>query len=457
MFYQSPAGLFERVRLLTRRRVELGARGWSLVVAALAVFVVVIEIVAIRFGIHGPIDRLAHDFVGRAEIGEIKLAGLMLALVCMPSRLRWWTFGAAVALETVWNVQRVVVGHDLTVGNGILWALVGTVAFAVWKLRDGERTATLKAVGLGMMLIVMGRVGDVWLVLSTKANAKVLDGYVELADRALGSPSWAVGRIVSESTVLTQTCGRVYMLLPVGAAVIAFFQLRNSARDGFPRHHIVRTFLLIGMIGPLIYFIFPVVGPTYAFGHDVAGAGWQDVWPWFTPDGSAPTPTYFDQHIARNCMPSLHTAWAMAIFLHGWRGSTASRVFGTFWLIATTGATLGFGYHYAVDVLAGMVFTLTLEAALTRPETGVTRVRMAVVALGAGLFSALLLMTRFAAPWLATGGALSVLLLVGPVVVAAAGFLLVERPALFSRTDPADGPCVRPRRRTPQRTSGHGG
>jgi hypothetical protein len=447
VLYQSRLGILDRVRVLTKRRVELGVRGWSLVVGVLAAFVVVIQIVSLNFDIRGPVDLLAHDFVGRPGIGEIKMAGLILALVCMPARLRWWVLGGVLALEGVWNLQRVIVGNPGTIGNGILWGLVGTAVFAFWKLRGAEKAATLKAVGLGMMLIVMGRVGDAWLVLSTKANATVLDEYVELADRALGSPSWAVGRVVTDSAFLTEVCSRVYVYLPVGAAVIAFFQLRNVARDGFPRHHIVRTFLIIGMIGPIVYFIFPVVGPTYAFGHELAGAGWQDVWPWVSPDITEPVAAPYSQFIARNCMPSLHTAWAMAIFLHGWRGSTASRIFGTFWLIATTGATLGFGFHYAVDVLAGAVFTLTLEAALTRPETGWTRIRMGVVAMGAAMFAGLLALTRYAAMELATGGAAATALLLAPLVITAAGFLLVERPELLSVEDRPGGPTFPGRRR----------
>ncbi|WP_353108512.1 phosphatase PAP2 family protein, partial [Gordonia sp. (in: high G+C Gram-positive bacteria)] len=145
--------------------------------------------------------------------------------------------------------------------------------------------------------------------------------------------------------------------------------------------------------------------------------------------------------------PSLHTAWAMAIFLHGWRGSTASRIFGTFWLIATTGATLGFGFHYAVDVLAGAVFTLTLEAALTRPETGWTKIRMGVVAMGAAMFAGLLALTRYAAMELATGGAAATALLLAPLVFTAAGFLFVERPELLSVEDRPGGPTFPGRRR----------
>lgn len=136
-------------------------------------------------------------------------------------------------LELLWNLQRVVVGDNGTLGNGILFVLLGTAAFAGWRLRGAERASTLKAVGLGLLLIVMGRVGDVWLVLSTRANPAVFDEYVELADRALGSPSWAIGSIVSQTQWLTAVLREIYIFLPVAAAVIAFFQLRHSARNGF--------------------------------------------------------------------------------------------------------------------------------------------------------------------------------------------------------------------------------
>ncbi|MCF8611947.1 phosphatase PAP2 family protein [Gordonia sp. HY285] len=442
MLQELQPGFFDRVRRLTSRRVELGTRGWSLVVLALVAFVLVIEIVAQVYDIRGPVDLLAHDFVGRPGIGEIKLAGLVLALVCMPARLRWWMLGAVVLLEGVWNLQRVIVGNPGTVGNGILFGLVGTGLYAFWKLHGSEKSATLKAVGLGLMMPIMGRVGDAWLVLSAKANPKVLDEYVEVADRALGSPSWVLGRIVTDNAFLTEVLSTVYVFLPVGAAVIAFFQLRNVARDGFPRHHIIRTFLLIGMIGPIVYFIFPVVGPAYAFGHEHPGAGWVDVWPWVTPDITEPVARFFDQGIARNCMPSLHTAWATCILLHGLRGSRASRIFGIVWFVCTIAATLGFGYHYAIDILAGIVFTLTIEAALTRPETGWTRFRMGVVAAGFVVFAGLLLLTRLAAVPMSTGGAGAAVLLLAPVGMIAIAFLFVERPELLSVGQRPGGPTT---------------
>jgi hypothetical protein len=94
-------------------------------------------------------------------------------------------------------------------------------------------------------------------------------------------------------------------------------------------------------------------------------------------------------------MPSLHTAWATAIFIHSRRGPRVLRYAGTFWLIATLTATLGFGYHYGVDLVAGVVFTVTIEAALRSLERGWDRSGTLLVTYGVVVFAALLASYRY--------------------------------------------------------------
>jgi hypothetical protein len=103
----------------------------------------------------------------------------------------------------------------------------------------------------------------------------------------------------------------------------------------------------------------------------------------------------FDGITPRNCMPSLHTAWAVAIFIHSRKGPRVLRFAGAFWLVATLAATLGFGYHYGADLIAGVVFTLTIEGALRAYDRGWDRSGVRLVAHGATVFGALLLSYRF--------------------------------------------------------------
>ena len=71
------------------------------------------------------------------------------------------------------------------------------------------------------------------------------------------------------------------------------------------------------------------------------------------------------------------------------------RFAGTFWLLATLCATLGFGYHYGADLIAGVVFTLTIEAVLRAHARGWDRSGIQLVAYGTTVFAALLVSYRY--------------------------------------------------------------
>uniref|UniRef100_UPI0024575050 phosphatase PAP2 family protein n=1 Tax=Nocardia wallacei TaxID=480035 RepID=UPI0024575050 len=197
--------------------------------------------------------------------------------------------------------------------------------------------------------------------------------------------------------------------LPVAAMVVAAWQLRRVASTGiWPSHYLVRTFLALGLVGPVVYVLFPVVGPMFAFGPDGHGLQVGDYWPRIVPPvDHHPGLLGFDTVTPRNCMPSMHTAWATTVFLHSRRaadGSPAPRWLrwgGAFWLAATLTATLGFGYHYGADLLAGAVLCLTVESALRAPERGWDRARLRAVAGGLALLAALLLCYRYLAVWMA--------------------------------------------------------
>jgi hypothetical protein len=230
----------------------------------------------------------------------------------------------------------------------------------------------------------------------------VLDQYVATADHALDNPSWLAGRIVQATgSIGAHVLDYVYVQLAVAAVVFAMYQLRNVAAERrFPVHHLVRTFLVIGLLGPAIYMIFPVVGPVFAYGTGAFGTGGEhwavaNLWPHTPPPITAPHHMTYDEITPRNCMPSLHTAWATAIFIHSRQGPRILRYAGAFWLTATLGATLGFGYHYGADIIAGVVFAFTIEAALRSLDRGWERSGIRLVAYGAAVFAALLVSYRY--------------------------------------------------------------
>ncbi|MDH6608557.1 hypothetical protein M2164_004192 [Streptomyces sp. SAI-208] len=424
-------------------------------------FFVAMECVARGYGLPGPLTVQAREFVCPPKSGPLLYAGLALMMVVLTWRQRFVAIGTAIGIDLAFALFRwlfhieVVHGHPF--GNGALWVIVGCAVVALTRRTGPERVLLLKGVGLGLLLVAGRKTGDTWLLITAKSRHLVLDPYLANADHALGNPSWIMGRIVTATGAIGfNFLDTIYGQLAVAAVVVALYQLRDVAAERrFPRHHLVRTFLLIGLLGPAIYMIFPVVGPVFAYGtgtdHWAPIALWSpqipsdghwavaNLWPQTPPPISAPHSIPFDGITPRNCMPSLHTAWAVAIFIHSRTGPRALRYAGTFWLIATLTATLGFGYHYGVDLVAGVVFTLTIEAGVRSFDRGWDRSGLQLTAYGTAVFAALLVSYRFLPvrmaeyPWLA-----------GPLLLLAMGSVIHGYLRTVARWEPATVPTRSP-------------
>ncbi|WP_330462082.1 phosphatase PAP2 family protein [Streptomyces sp. NBC_00820] len=374
-------------------------------------FLVALEIAARRYGLPGPITTQVQEVIFPPKSGFLLYASMALMMVVLTWRQRLIATGVAIGIDVVFFLVRwafdvrATEGHPF--GNGALWVMLGYAVIAVTRRTGQERALLLKGVGLGLLLVAGRKTGDTWLLITSKTRPAVLDQYVATADHALGNPSWVVGRMVAATgPVGAHLLDWVYIQLAVAAVVVALYQLRNVAVERrFPGHHLVRTFLVIGLLGPAFYMIFPTVGPVFAYGAD--GGHWAvaNIWPHTPTPLDVPQHMAFDEITPRNCMPSLHAAWATTIFVHSRKGPRFLRFAGTFWLIATLGATLGFGYHYGVDLIAGVVFALTIEAGLRALDRGWDRSGIQLAAYGAAVFAALLtsyrwLPTQMAAhPW----------------------------------------------------------
>ncbi|WP_371649108.1 MULTISPECIES: phosphatase PAP2 family protein [unclassified Streptomyces] len=370
---------------------------WAAVGVVALGFLVALEIATRSYGVPGPLTNQAREVIFAPKSGPLLYASMALMMVVLTWRQRFIAVGAAIGIDIIFFLVRWAVDAKMMFGNGALWVILGCAAIAVTRRTGRERVLLLKGVGLGLVLVAGRKTGDAWLLITWKTRPTVLDQYVATADHALGNPSWVAGRIVEATGPIgAHVLDWVYIQLAVGAVAVALYQLRNVAVERrFPGHHLVRTFLVIGLLGPAIYMIYPVVGPIFAYGAD--GGHWAvaNLWPDTPSPVNAPHPMPFDGITPRNCMPSLHTAWATAIFIHSRKGPRILQFGGAFWLIATLGATLGFGYHYGADIIAGVVFAFTIEAALRSLDRGWDRSGIRLVAYGAVVFTALLLAYRY--------------------------------------------------------------
>ncbi|WP_434587367.1 phosphatase PAP2 family protein [Streptomyces sp. A5-4] len=418
-------------------------------VAALG-FLITLEIAARRYGLPGPITNQAQELIAAPTSGPLLYACMALMTVVLTWRQRFIAAGAAIGIDVAFWLVRSAVDANVTeghpYGSGALWVILGYGVIAVTRRTGRERVLLLKGVGLGLLLVAGRKTGDTWLLITSKTRPMVLDQYVATADHALGNPSWLAGRIVAATgTIGDHVLGFIYAQLAVAAVVVALYQLRNVAVERrFPGHHLVRTFLVIGLLGPAIYMIYPVVGPVFAYGNGAFGTGGEywaaaDLWPDVPLPINTPHVMPYDEITPRNCMPSLHTAWATAIFIHSRNGPRLLRFAGTLWLIATLGATLGFGYHYGVDLVAGVVFALTIEAGLRLLDRGWDWPGIRLVTYGATVFAGLLVSYRYLPmemaqyPWVS-----------GPLLLLAMASVIYGYARTAELSDPKAVPVQRP-------------
>ncbi|MGH3561094.1 MAG: DUF5933 domain-containing protein [Mycobacterium sp.] len=411
------------------RRAGVGSRATAATVAVCALLAG-LQVAAVHGGFQGPLHSLVGDYLATPKSATLPWAGLGLAMVGLTNRRRVVALSMAAGIDVVFGGERVWRGGVLTVGNGPLIVLTGLALLAWLRWSGAERTNALRGIAWGALLIVASKAGDTWLEITAVARPMVLDEFVMMADHAFAQPSWLVGRLIDAAGPIPYgVLHWVYIELPVAATVVAVYQLRNVATDGWPRHDLVRTFLVLGLVGPMIYLLFPVVGPIFAFGADGQGFQAATYWPHILPPvGLSPNAVAFDDATARNCMPSMHVSWALAVFIHSRGGPRWLRWGGVCWLAGTVIATLGFGYHYGADLVAGVVLCLTVESALR----GVRRPWL--VAGGATLLAVLLLCYRYLAVPMAR-----LPLLFGPLIIVAVGMFAAAFYAVFRDSAEAGG------------------
>src|SRR5262249_54453659 len=122
----------------------------------------------------------------------------------------------------------------------------------------------------------------------------------------------------------------------------------------------------------------------------------------------------------RNCMPSLHTSWALLLYWQSaWHRPWVRRAAAGF-LALTLLATIGFGYHYLWDLVVAVPFSRAGRAACARALPLRRPGRRRALGLGGALCAALLVLLR-----LGPGP-----LLLGPVLAWALAAAAVTAPLL---------------------------
>ncbi len=180
------------------------------------------------------------------------------------------------------------------------------------------------------------------------------DIYALYADGSFGfQPSIFIHQLIAKSRLSELFIQAIYEALPVAIGAAYAFNVATRRR-----WRIFATMVLVAVVGVQCYKLFPICGPAYLpFGNEC-----------FYYHGSCSPDSFFrglpylisiDDHWSRNGMPSLHMSWAL---LSWW--ACREKPFLRWIMLSFAGltaiATLAYGEHYLIDLLAACPFSVAI-------------------------------------------------------------------------------------------------
>jgi hypothetical protein len=261
-------------------------------------------------------------------------------------------------------------GSLAVLGWGVIWNDTGVSRerYRVWLAP------------VGILLFVFASI--LALNLTIWASLRVLDYYIYVFDGSLGfQPSFLLGSFCLRYRLLGEGARVVYCALPLPIAVVCAGYLKSRSPW--------RPLLILGtagLLGYLLYFLFPAVGPLY-----VAGSTFPNLpHPFSTLREIHPHPIMLAVPAPRNAVPSLHMAWAILLCFNSCSFSKTSRGLLLVYVVLTAMATLGTGEHYLADLAVAVPFSVAVQAIWTP-----TRTRYLVLGWTTGLTFIWLLLLRY--------------------------------------------------------------
>jgi PAP2 superfamily protein len=316
-------------------------------------------------------------------------------LGCRPSRKALYlSFVLSAILELAY--QTVILSpetdlrtHILTLGGGVgaagLMSMVGLYFFESDPVRKRRISIWLMS---GLCLALYPLASTKAIATLSMMTPEVLDTH---AYRFEGSPGFFPAQVVAStlagSDLLSLVFLSVYCRLPV--FVFAAFWLNAE----YPDRSYFEIFLAFfaGALGSFPYYlVLPMVGLTVFVG--------MPPWPFETlPHLEEFKNVVAPPHLARTCLPSMHTTWILMFFFCVKRMSRllcyVAAAIVVLTLVSTVSAIVG---HYTVDILVSTPFCLAFLALSCKSKSGNGKIRAVCVAYGLGSTAIWSLAFRFA-------------------------------------------------------------
>ncbi|MDR3702189.1 MAG: phosphatase PAP2 family protein [Candidatus Sulfopaludibacter sp.] len=237
---------------------------------------------------------------------------------------------------------------DILTGNPFFAScLAATVLMLVWRWAGKERRIAWPH----LLFPPFWSIGSTFVLgISASFLPMTLDRYLYAVDGSFGFQASFLGaRLLLSHPWLLHTCALCYFNLPIAMTLIYLLLQRYGSAEEARRF--IQFAICLAIAGTSLYFACPAVGPGGAFHTDFPNRIPQAI----VVPVSMPLS-------ARNCMPSMHTAWILCLL---WCAPPLGRWFrAILWTFAgfTLLYALSAGGHYLVDLIVAVPFTLAVRA-----------------------------------------------------------------------------------------------
>jgi hypothetical protein len=335
-----------------------------------ALIVVIVAYTAIALNFDQP-------FISYAFAGAV-----VFLFVAQPRRRDW--IGVAVAAlglslcHIFFALEKTVPAISLSLYAGMFGrgALIVLAWRTVWA-GPSERPRLFKALLLSIGIVVFVLASLLALNFTIPARPRVLDAYLYFFDSSLGfQPSFLVGRFFAKWRPVAELGRTAYLGLPLAIALVCAGYLKRASS-----WRPLAILASAGVLGYLLYWIFPAAGPIY-----MAGANFPNSPGSFLALGAGgPHPVTLSSRVPRNAIPSLHMAWALLLWFNCRPFSGMARSVALLYVVLTVLATLGTGEHYLIDLIVALPFAVAVQA-LWIPGRPITRYAVLLSAMSMTFF-----------------------------------------------------------------------
>lgn len=252
----------------------------------------------------------------------------------------------------------------LFLGPGLLTACLLAILWRTWQAyrldNSDELNCCLETLFLSIVMPSL-----LCLSIPTTHQYYTYDPHLYALDSLWGvQASFIIAKFLRSETIYSKFMMLVYDYLPIWmmlAQILVYRWNIQQKKSHIPSFIPAIFFALIAVCGELSYSFLPAVGVELYCGTNSFPNG-----PWPAANMN-PVPIEAPYYLHRNCMPSLHFSWILAVYYSLYRSKPIYRQVALLLVFLTVLSTFSVGCHYLIDLIMAVPFTMALLA-ITMPE-----------------------------------------------------------------------------------------